>query len=614
MRWLIHFPALSYAAVLSLGAGLGNLSAAPAPLRVEAIQITGELGGFTPKWQMSSPAEDIHLATLTLESPGAAVLPPIQIEWSIPAVGIAGQWLAEPTKDKSDYERVKVESCAVQRAPLLTYVDASDRNRFTVALSDALRPAVLSSGLKEEDGRLYLKLALFEKPQPPQKIYQVTLRFDSRAERYETVLRDTVRWWAEQPGYTPAPVPEAARVPVYSTWYSHHQQLDADQLVGECRIGGTLGLHGIIVDDGWQTLDNNRGYAFTGDWKPDRFPDMKGFVERIHALGQKAWLWYSVPMVGKNSQAAKRFEGKTLDYSNGLQAHVLDPRYPEVREHLIGLYEQAVRDWGYDGLKLDFLEMLAAKPNTVLTAENGRDIASVDEAVDRLLSDVMTRLRKIKPDVAIEFRQPYNGPLMRKYGNMLRAVDCPNIASVNRQHIVDLRLLADHTAVHSDMIMWHPDESVEGAALQILNILYSVPQISVRLDRISGEHRTMIAFWMGYWKDNRSVLLDGEFRAASPTHNYPVVSARTKDKLIATIYQDIVVQPGAGAPPAIDVVNATRSRQAVVHFAEAYGAAKVRVLDVCGKVVSDKPLEIAAGPLALDVPPSGLVEIRKSAR
>jgi len=33
----------------------------------------------------------------------------------------------------------------------------------------------------------------------------------------------------------------------------------------------------IIVDDGWQTLDSARGYAYTGDWQPERMPDMKGF-------------------------------------------------------------------------------------------------------------------------------------------------------------------------------------------------------------------------------------------------------------------------------------------------------------------------------------------------
>lgn len=106
---------------------------------------------------------------------------------------------------------------------------------------------------------------------------------------------------------------------------------------------------------------------------------------------------------------------------------------------------------------------------------------------------------------------------MRKYGNMLRGVDCPNAGPVNRKEIVDLRLLADHTAVHSDMFIWHPDEPVESAALQIFNVIFSVPQVSVWLKEVSAEHREMIGYWMKYWRENRAVLLDGEFIPVS-TH------------------------------------------------------------------------------------------------
>ncbi|QTH40015.1 hypothetical protein J4772_20555 [Cohnella sp. LGH] len=60
------------------------------------------------------------------------------------------------------------------------------------------------------------------------------------------------------------------------------------------------------------------------------------------------------------------------------------------------------------------------------TLSEGRDYDSVSEAVDRLLSDVMERMRAVKPDVMIEFRQKYIVPLMRKYGNMFRVADCLN--------------------------------------------------------------------------------------------------------------------------------------------------------------------------------------------
>lgn len=590
-------------------------SAAPVPHEIveRDLSIVGELGSFKSSWEIVRQEPGLVLATLKLASPQAARPPAIEVKWNFPSVDVAGTWVSDYTKSNLE-QGSNVESRAVLRAPVIMFLGPDDGNRFTVALSDALRPSRLGGGLREEDVNIHASARLFTEAQPALENYQVTFRFDTRRRPFQQVLLECSRWWAAQDGYAPAPVPEAARVPLYSTWYSYHQSLDPDAIVEECRLGGELGLEGVIVDDGWQTLDSNRGYAFTGDWKPERIPDFKKFVDRVHALNQKFMLWYSVPMVGVNSEALKRFEDKTLAFSKGLNAHVLDPRYPEVREYLIGIYESAVRDWGIDGLKLDFIELFTPKPDTVLTAENGRDFASVDEAVDRLFSDIMSRLRAIKPDIAIEFRQPYNGPLMRKYGNMLRGVDCPNAALQNRKEIVDLRLLADHTAVHSDMFVWHPDEPVESAALQILNVLFSVPQVSVKLAEVSPEHREMLGFWLGYWKANRDVLLDGDFQPVSPVANYPLVRAVTSGKLVAAIYQDIVVAPGANPPGRIDVVNAKPGKSVVVNFEQAFGSATVRTLDCRGKEVSKETLDIGSGARAFEVPPSGLLEIIRSAK
>ena len=593
------------------GISENTASAAPPPVIAESdLTIVGKLGPFRVSWDMQRPEANLLLATLVLTSNEAASPPPLEVTWHFPAVDLAGVWVSDNTKANFDHQGVGVESRAVLRAPLMMFLGPDDANRFTVALSDALRPVKINGGVQEEDVNIHASVKLFGGKQAPIKDYRITFRFDTRPLPFYQVLRESARWWAAQDGYQPAPVPEAARVPLYSTWYSYHQSVDPAAILKECALGGEIGLEGVIVDDGWQTLDSNRGYAFTGDWKPERIPEMKHFVDQVHALHQKFMLWYAVPLAGEKSAAAKRFEGKMLAYSAGLHAHILDPRYPDVREYLIGLYEKAVREWGVDGLKLDFIELFAPQHDTVLTAEGGRDLASVDEAVDRLFTDIMARLRKLKPDIAIEFRQPYNGPLMRKYGNMLRGVDCPNAGPVNRKETVDLRLLADHTAVHSDMIVWHPNEPVETAALQILNVLFAVPQLSVRLAETSPDHRKMIGFWLRYWKDNRPVLLDGEFQPHSPAQNYPLVLARNHDKLVAAVYQDVAVAPGPQPPPQIDVVNAKPGSSVVLRFEQTYGPASVRIRDCRGTQISEQKQALGAGVHTWDLPPAGLLEIR----
>ena len=607
----VIFGFLRVMVVFWMGAVAAHAEAPSIVMQEKDLVIEGEMGNFKATWEIAQPEKGLWLATLKLEAPKPEKPPAIKVNWSFPAVDLAGIWVSDNTAPNNDHQGLKIESRAVLRAPLLMYLNAGDRNRMTISASDTLKPLTIRGGVKEEDVCIHGFVALFAGKEPPLKEYRITLRFDSRQLPFYQVLRETSRWWAAQEGYQPASVPETARVPLYSTWYAYHQNLDPDTIVEECRIGGELGLGGVIVDDGWQTLDGSRGYAFTGDWQPDRIPDFKGFVDRIHALNQKFIMWYSVPMAGEKSKAAKRFEGKMLSYSKSLGAHILDPRYPEVREYLIGLYEGAVRDWGVDGLKLDFIELFSPKPDTVLAAENGRDFASVDDAVDRLFTDIMKRLKAINPEIAIEFRQPYNGPLMRKYGNMLRGVDCPNAGPVNRKEIVDLRLLADHTAVHSDMFIWHPDEPVESAALQILNVIFSVPQVSVRLKEISAEHREMIGYWMKYWRENRAVLLDGEFIPVSPAQNYPMIHGRTESKSISVIYQDMVVDLGDKVPAQVDVINAKPGREVVVQMQKPNGKAVITARDCRGRSVSEETRDLSAGAHVFDVPPSGLLEIRR---
>ncbi|MBA3845514.1 MAG: hypothetical protein H0X45_02590 [Planctomycetes bacterium] len=333
---------------------------------------------------------------------------------------------------------------------------------------------------------------------------------------------------------------------------------------------------------------------------------MRGFVDRVHGAGLKFLLWYSVPFVGEKSAAWARFSGKLLRRIPGLGCGVIDPRYPDAREYLIQTYERAMRDWDLDGFKLDFVDNFVPNAEMPVGAVDGRDIASVSAAADVLLASVLQRLRAIKPDVLIEFRQSYTGPLMRRYGNLFRAGDCPADHVRNRLATVDVRLLAGDTAVHGDMLMWHVDEPVESAALQLLAVLFAVPQISVMLEHLPESHRAMLAHWLSFWRAHRACLLDGELRAQSPELNYPLVTATSADEQIAAAYADTVVPLADRA--FIAVVNATRGTRLVIETPD-LGERRVRVSDCQGRVVSDARMRLGAGVHRMDVPAAGSIAI-----
>ncbi len=584
----------------------------PIEFNSDFIKIEGDLKDFEVMWTSRELEEGLEVIDLRLKSPKAATPPRFSVKWDFPSIDITAFWNPNISVDRVNYYKNRMTSRASSYAPVSAFLNARDRNRFTFACSDALNEVMFESDLREEDARFYCTLVFFDEKIPPLKEYAAQIRIDTRNIPYYKALDDVSDWWASLENYGPAPVPGQAKWPMYSTWYSFHQNLDADDVVNECTIAKKLGFDAVIVDDGWQTLDSQRGYAFTGDWEPVRISEMKSFVRRIHQLEMKFLLWYSLPFVGENSKNYLRFKGKYLTYWEGQGTYVLDPRYPEVREFIIDTYETALKEWDLDGFKLDFIARFAADEQTVLTASDGRDYASVNEAVDKLMTDVMSRLRGAKPDILIEFRQPYIGPLMRKYGNMFRATDCPNMAVINRTRTTDIRLLCGNTAVHSDMFMWHADDSVDSAALQILNVLFSVPQLSVRLDSIPDEHLEMVEFWIDYWRENRDVLLDGEFIPVNPGALYPMLWAKTKTKTIVALFNDMFISLDGPGCKNLDIVNAKSSEYVILDLSYDMGSVNMISYDCKGNLVKKRTMSLKKGVHKFMVPASGLLTIAKT--
>ncbi|GAA0729378.1 hypothetical protein GCM10009430_39500 [Aquimarina litoralis] len=581
----------------------------PLAINLDSIKIDGELGAFSVSKKISSEITGVNLITFTFSSDKLSTLQPVDIKFNFPSIDINGYWNTTTAVDKVNYYNSKVSSRISSNAPILCFYNNQLDNRITIALSDALNKSTIQSYLKEEDVHFYPTIRLFEDKMPKTTSYSVTLRIDTRKLPYHKTIDDVASWWAQNPDYKPMFVPEDSKKPMYSTWYSYHQNISANAIISECKIAKSLGCEAVIIDDGWQTNDNNRGYAYTGDWTPDRIPEMKEFVEAVHNEDMKFILWYSLPFVGEKSKTFSRFKGKYLRYWESQGTYVLDPRYPETREYIINTYEKALKEWNIDGFKLDFIGWFVAKEDTKLTKEDGRDFASVSNATEKLMTDITARLSSLKPNILIEFRQPYIGPIMRKYGNMFRGVDAPNNAIANRLEVTNLRILSQNTAVHSDMFIWRNEETPEIAALQILNILYSVPQLSVKLNEVPEEHLTMIRHWFSYWNENREVLLDGNFIPSNPASNYPHLTSIKNGVQITTLYEDTPVLLDDNIER-LDIINA-KSTNEIFLKTETQFNGKMIVSDCYGTLIYEQEVACEKGIIEIQVPKSGYVRFTK---
>ena len=550
---------------------------------------------------------DILYLTVSLTMPEEKIPQPFKVKWSFSAKDVYSTW--SPSLDRIhglyfDWSMLENKSRLASWMPLQQLISATGSNKLNISLSDVDTPVSIRTGIREEDATFDCEVEFFTVPTAPVSSYTAVIRLDMRSIPYYDSIYDTVSWWENDCGYTPAYVPENARLPMDSLWYSFHQQLDRDKILDECRLSKQLGMETVIIDDGWQTDDNNRGYAYCGDWKvaPKKMGDMASLVDEIHNIGMKIILWYSVPFVGMYSEKYEEFKDMLLDGAgNAGTSFALDPRYRKVRDYLVSIYTDAVKNWNLDGLKLDFIDSFVLKGKS-LEYDEKRDFQSLESAIHALMTQVKASLTAINPDIMIEFRQSYVGPSIRKYGNMLRVGDCPCDMLKNRVNVVKLRLTSGKTAVHSDMIMWNTEDTPENAAMQFVSILYSVPQISMLIEKLPESHYNMLKYYISFWKKHRDILLDGKLTAKNPESEYSIVSSVLDNKEIFTSYTDPVIPVSAHYTVA---VNGTRGNALVIKNAD---GKNYKVVDCMGNETDNG--RFVSDIAEITVPAAGMVFIQ----
>lgn len=581
-----------------------------------SVQLLGETGPFVPSLSCVPVGQGVFDVVLQLQADAEAPLPDVVLAWALPHVNLHHKWNSECMQNRAldlgNFTANFVTGRANRQAPVYSLYDLDGVNTCSFALSDAIHDFRLGGAW---DGKsIYgCKAVVTGAKIGPTRAYSLTLRFDFRKIPYYRSLQDIVRWWETMPEYSPCPVPDAAKLPLLSSWYVYVMELDQDDLERQCRLAKQIGMDVVILDDGWQTEQLTHGYENNGDWEvcTTKFPDLAGYVKRVQGLGMKFLIWFSVPFVGVDSKAYHTMRQYLLPGRENAKWFGLDPRYPEVRKHLADLYEQFVRTYGVDGLKLDFIDSIGGRPEDEVSQKPGHDTPSIGVAVCRLLDDVTQRLRAINPDILLEFRQGYIGPAMRKYGNMLRAVDCPNSVGDNRVRTLDVRLLAGKSSVHADPIVWHDNDPSESAAMQLIHALFSVPQISMKMSELNPAHALMLRSYLKFWREHRELLLEGDLEPLYPHLLYPLVLASKNDQRLAAFYGPVPLVCEPSMPKTLILVNGTYKNELILDARDNLGEFSLEAVDCTGEITSRTAVRLTRGLHQVPVPIAGHATLKK---
>lgn len=554
-----------------------------------------------------SEENDVLIYDLCFQAKNPCSPERITVEFNIPYVDAYSLWnsrcgLVRNVMPDWKPEHQVSRSRLASGAPIQSVISQAGNNVFTLSVTDAKTPIEISTATEDVNKSCLCRIVFFTIPIGRISEYRTQIIIDKRKIPFNEAIEAAVERVRLGEQYVPA----AARMPMYSTWYNFHQDITDDVLIAECKRAYELGMRSIIIDDGWQTENNGGGYAYCGDWRvcKSKIKDMRELVDKIHNIGMKVILWYSVPYVGKHSEAWESFRGKYLD-SEENEWNCLDPRFPEVRNYLTGIYEKAVLEWGLDGFKLDFIDAFEL---TEYSDKSGvdRDFESLEDAIECLLSDITAKLKRINPDIMIEFRQTYIGPVVTRYGNMIRVGDCALDSFINRVSVLDLRMTSGRAAVHSDMLIWNNKESNESAAKQLIAVLFGVPQISVNLSEIAAEHQKVLAFWLDFWCKHSRTLLDGKLKIYNPEANYSMAESELDGKKICVCYSRNIVEYSGGQ---LIAVNGTGENFIAVR---ANGNFSYTILNCKGEEL-ESGMKLIEDIAVFDVPESGLIEFTSKA-
>ena len=192
--------------------------------------------------------------------------------------------------------------------------------------------------------------------------------------------------------------------------WGYEMDFTPKQMLGTIPKLKELGLKWATLDAGWF---NNRG-----DWEPraKTFPDdsLQKVVKAYHDAGIQITLWW-IPLVVEDGNGKDVLNHRSYQLANVVKEHpdwlILDkngkparatadlgafcPAVPEVREYYKQLTERFIRDWDFDGHKLDFSYTVPACYNPKHHHKSPNESI---EAVGEVYKTILETTRALKPD------------------------------------------------------------------------------------------------------------------------------------------------------------------------------------------------------------------------
>lgn len=396
----------------------------------------------------------------------------------------------------------------------------------------------------------------------------------------------------------------------WTDWAS--DDIGADMVLENVKIGLGVGVRNFIIDDGWFGPGLDTAYETPlniGDWRPDpaKFPDMRGLVRRVEALGGRALIWCAPHAVGPAADCLADRRRLLLAPASGepvlgeTQFYSLCFMNAEARQVMSDVCVRLAEEYGFHGAKYDLFnwipDLRCASPH------HEHDLDSALTGLRLMLEDADRRVREVSPDYIVELKQNYGTVFLTPHGTCMRAGDAPFDPRTN--FLRTLHVQAYTPAAINDYQAFGPTDSPADIAVAVIAMLAAgIPAYGADLARLSDEGKEVLRWHHRLYADNISGFLR---HRTSDNSSHSVLRAPAAERDVV-----FVLQPATSCRidrPAY-VLNGGYATRLTVD-AQAAGLS-FSVLSPTGERLT-AGREHAGGPLTIDVPPGGGIAFETAA-
>lgn len=199
--------------------------------------------------------------------------------------------------------------------------------------------------------------------------------------------------------------PEGAYETHWCGW-GYEKDFTLDEFFGTFPMIKKLGYEWVVLDYGWHTEVGD--YYLPKDKFPNGDADMRKVVDSIHSIGAKAELWWMplsahpcTDMFQKHSENLLLNKDESPVYIEFWKSFFMCPASEEVQKITKDFVIKALRDWGWDGLKIDGNNLNMVPP--CYNPEHNH--AYPEESVEKLpefFKMIYETALSIKPDAVIQ--------------------------------------------------------------------------------------------------------------------------------------------------------------------------------------------------------------------